>query len=76
MELDKKTFVGDFSYYRDASRSNAVSYLYAHDLNSDGVDEVMFVAFETQPITPAQYSNNSVHIFGWQAAHLKKSRSS
>jgi Ca2+-binding RTX toxin-like protein len=72
MELDKKTFVGDFSYYRDASRSNAVSYLYAHDLNGDGVDEVMFVAFETQPNTPAQYSNTSVHIFGWQAGVFKE----
>ena len=66
MQLDTKTFAGKFSYYRDGSQSNAVSYLYAHDLNGDGVDEVLFVAFETQPNTPSQYSNTSVHLFGWQ----------
>jgi hypothetical protein len=27
---------------------------------------VLFVAFETQPNTPSQYSNTSVHLFGWQ----------
>ena len=67
MQLDSKTLAGTFSYYRDGSQNNPVSYLYAHDLNGDGVDEVLFVAFETQPNTPAQYSNTSVHIFGWQA---------
>jgi len=72
MQLDKKTFVGNFAYYRDGSRSNAVSYLYARDLDGDGSDEVMFVAFETQPNTPAQYSNTSVHIFGWQAGTFKE----
>lgn len=66
MQLDNKTLAGKFSYYRDGSQSNAVSYLYAHDLNGDGVDEVLFVAFETQPNTPSQYSNTSVHLFGWQ----------
>lgn len=72
MQLDSKTLVGTFSYYRDGSRSNAVSYLYAQDLNGDGVDEVLFVAFETQPNTPAQYSNTSVHLFGWQAGAFKE----
>lgn len=66
MQLSPKTFVGSFNYYRDGSQNNPVSYLYAHDLNNDGVDEVLFVAFETQPNTPSQYSNTSVHIFGWQ----------
>lgn len=66
MQLDNKTFAGNFSYYRDGSQNNAVSYQYAHDLNGDGIDEVLFVAFETQPNTPSQYSNTSVHLFGWQ----------
>ena len=67
MRLSQKTWVGSFSYYRDGSQSNPVSYVYAHDLNNDGVDEVLFVAFETQPNTPSEYSNTSVHVFGWQA---------
>lgn len=65
MKLGSKTLAGTFSYYRDGSRSNAVSYMYAHDLDGDGVDEVLFVSFETQPNTPDQYSNTSVHLFGW-----------
>lgn len=65
MQLSNKTLAGFFSYYRDGSQSNPVSYMYAHDINNDGVDEVLLVAFETQPNTPAQYSNTSVHIFGW-----------
>lgn len=68
MQLDNKSLVGNFSYYRDGSRSNAVSYMYAHDLNGDGIDEVLFVAFETQPNTTAQYSNTSVHLFGWRGS--------
>ena len=71
MQLDNKTLAGNFSYYRDGSRSNAVSYLYAHDLNGDGIDEVLFVAFETQPNTPSQYSNTSVHLFGWQGSSFQ-----
>lgn len=72
MQLDDKQLAGTFTYYRDGSRSNAVSYLYAQDFNGDGVDEVLFVAFETQPNTPAQYSNTSVHLFGWQAGSFKE----
>lgn len=65
LQLDTKYLAGSFSYYRDGSQSNPVSYMYAHDINNDGVDEVVLVAFETQPNTPAKYSNTSVHIFGW-----------
>lgn len=72
MQLESKTFAGAFSYYSDGSRSNPVSYLYAQDLNKDCVDEVLFVAFETQPNTPSQYSNTSVHIFGWQEGTFKE----
>jgi len=72
MQLDQKTFVSNFAYYRDGSHSNAVSYLYSQDLDGDGVDEVMFASFETQPNTPAQYSNTSIHIFGWQGGNFKE----
>lgn len=81
MQLDSKTFGGVFSYYSDGSRENPVSYLYAQDLNKDGIDEVLFVAFETQISTPTQgvvapvhsnYSNTSVHIFGWQEGTFKE----
>lgn len=71
MQLGSKTLAGTFSYYSDGSRANPVSYLYAQDLNKDGVDEVLFVAFETQPNTPGQYSNTSVHIFGWHEGTFK-----
>lgn len=64
--------VGEFSYYRDGSTSNPVSYLYAHDVDDDGLDEVFMIAFETQPNTPANYSNTSVHIFGWEAGAFKE----
>ena len=72
MQLSTKTLIGSFSYYRDGSTRNPVSYLYAHDLNNDGVDEVLFVAFETQPNAPEQYSDTSIHIFGWQAGTFKE----
>lgn len=55
-----------FQYYRDGSRSNPVSFIFTQDINGDGVEEVFFVAFETQPNSHAQYSNTSVQIFGWQ----------
>jgi len=64
--LGTKTSAGSFTYYRDGSISNPVSYIYAKDINNDGVDEVFFVAFETQPNTQANYSNTSIHIFGWE----------
>ena len=72
MLLGQKTLAGNFSYYRDGSQSNPVSYMYAHDIDSDGVDEVLLVSFETQPNTPAQYSNTSVHLFGWRQGQFQE----
>lgn len=66
MQIGAKQSAGQFSYYTDGSRSNPVSYIFAKDLDGDGSQEVLFVAFETQPNTPAAYSNTSVHIFGWK----------
>ena len=64
--LGTKISAGSFAYYRDGSVSTPISYMYAQDINKDGVDEVFFVAFEAQPNTLATYSNTSVHIFGWE----------
>lgn len=55
-----------FQYYRDGSTSNPVSYIHPRDIDGDGVDEIFFVSFETQPNTPNKYSNTSVHILGWE----------
>ena len=64
--LGAGTQAGSFSYYRDGSLSNPVSYLYAQDVDGDGLDEVFMVAFETQPNTPANYSATGVRVFGWK----------
>ena len=65
MNISNPVLAGQFSYYLDGSRSNPVSYLFSKDLNQDSIDEVFFVSFETQPNSPQNYSNTSVHIFGW-----------
>ena len=69
--LGLESLVATFSYYRDGSVNNPVSYMFAQDLNGDGVDEVFLVAFETQPNTPALYSNTEVRILGWRAGVLQ-----
>ena len=70
--LGTKTSAGSFTYYRDGSTSNPVSYIFAKDINNDGVDEVFFVEFETQTNTQANYSNTSIHIFGWENSVFKE----
>ena len=65
------TLAGTFSYYRDGSTNNPVSFLYAQDLDGDGVDEVIMVAFETQPNTPSNYSNTGIRIWGWSLGVFK-----
>jgi hypothetical protein len=64
--LGTKTLAGTFTYYRDGSVSTPISYMYARDLNNDGVDEVFFVAFAVQRNTLSTYGSTSVHIFGWE----------
>lgn len=61
----------NFGYYRDGSTRNPVSYIYPKDIDGDGIDEIFFFAFETQPNTPGQYSNTSIHILGWDAGEFK-----
>ena len=43
---------------------------YVVDINSDGVDELLFAGFESQPNTPADYDNVSMSLFGWQNGQL------
>lgn len=61
-----------FKYYRDGSTNNPVSYIYAKDIDGDGIDEIFFVSFETQPNTPSEYSNTSIHILGWESGVFKE----
>ena len=72
LNLGPSTVAGTFDYYRDGSNRPVVRYVYPQDLNGDGVDEILFAGFETQPNTPSQYSNTSVHIFGWVNGKLKE----
>ncbi|UOD50475.1 FG-GAP-like repeat-containing protein [Orrella daihaiensis] len=60
------SFAGTFSYAAGSDFTYAVRYNYPVDLNNDGVDELIFAGFETQPNTPSQYSDTKVTIFGWE----------
>jgi hypothetical protein len=60
-----------FSGTGDKNYTGAVNMIYSRDLNGDGIDEILFSGFETQPNTPATYSNTQISIFGWQNGKLK-----
>ena len=71
--LGSATNAGSFNFYSDGStRPLAHKNIYPIDINGDGVDEVIFAGFETQPNTPSTYSNTSIHIFGWQSGKLQE----
>jgi hypothetical protein len=72
LALGPASLAGTFNYYRDGSINNPVSYMYAQDIDGDGIDEVFFIAFESQPNLPNEYSNTSIHIFGWEAGLFKE----
>lgn len=55
-----------FKYSDSPGFSLAVRYNYSVDLDGDGLDELIFAGFETQPNTPANYDNTNVAIFGWR----------
>lgn len=63
--FSEESILVTFGYYRDGSLNNPVSYIYPKDIDGDGVDEIFFVSFETQPNKPETYSNTSVHMLGW-----------
>ena len=67
--LGQVVSVGSFSYAAGSGEANftqAVNMIYTQDLNADGIDEVIFSGFETQPNTPSKYSNTQIAIFGWK----------
>lgn len=72
MNLSKKKLVGEFSFYSNNDGETPVSYIFAKDINNDGVDEVFFAGFETQPNTPENYTNTTIHIFGWIGDQLQE----
>ena len=60
-----------FNYFKDGSMSSvAHNDPYVVDINSDGVDELLFAGFESQPNTPTDYDNVSMSLFGWQNGQL------
>jgi Ca2+-binding RTX toxin-like protein len=69
IRLGKTTSAGSFDFFSglgDKELTYACSMAYAKDLNGDGIDEVIFSGWETQPNTPSKYSNTQITIFGWR----------
>lgn len=65
LQIGPLSYAGFFGYGAGPDFNYAVRYNYPVDLNNDGVDELIFAGFETQPNTPDQYSDTAVTIFGW-----------
>jgi FG-GAP-like repeat len=61
---------GSFSYSDISGFTYANGDVYAFDYNNDGVQEVLFSAFETQYNTPENFTNSNVSIFGWKDGKL------
>ena len=70
MELRERRFVDELSYFQDTnSPAFPVSYLYPKDLDDDGIDEVFFVAFDTQPNSSETYTDTNIYVFGWDVSN-------
>ena len=62
-----------FNYFKDGTLSPVATIdPLVVDVNSDGVDELLFAGFESQPNIPANYDNVSMSLFGWQDGRLAK----
>ena len=61
---------GSFSYSDTSGFTYANGDVYAFDYNNDGVQEVLFSAFETQYNTPENFTNSNISIFGWKDGEL------
>jgi hypothetical protein len=48
-----------------------VAIKYSQDLDGDGINEVIFGAFETQPNTPENFTDSKISIFGWENGKFK-----
>lgn len=71
LRLGSREVAGSFYWFQDQSnRFVAHNDLYVQDIDGDGTEEIFFAGFETQPNTPAEYSNISTSIFGWSAGQL------
>ena len=60
---------GSFNFFSGTGDKNltyACYMMYSRDLNGDGIDEVIFSGWETQPNTSLTYSNTQLTIFGWK----------
>ena len=59
--------IGTFSYSADPNSDYTypVAFRYSTDLNNDGINEIIFSAFETQPNSPSTFTNSKISIFGW-----------
>ena len=56
-----------FDYFKDGNISSVATIdPLVVDVNSDGIDEILYAGFESQPNTPANYDNVSMNLFGWQ----------
>jgi len=53
MQLTSAGQIGSFKYSDSPGFTYAVRYNYTVDLNGDGLDELIFAGFETQPNSPA-----------------------
>jgi len=72
VRLGPVSSAGTFSWFIDGSqRPVAHNDIYVADLDGDGLEELIFAGFETQPNTPEEFSNISVRIFGWSGGKLK-----
>jgi hypothetical protein len=69
IKLGKTTSAGSFNFFSglgDKELTYACNMAYSKDLDGDGIDEVIFSGWETQPNTPSKYSNTQITIFGWR----------
>lgn len=74
LTIGTQKIAGSFNYFSglgDPSPTGAGNFVQSVDLDGDGVDEVIFYGFETQPNTPATYSNTKITIFGWSNGAFK-----
>lgn len=70
INVASRSLAGSFSYYAENNTRFTVRYAYPIDLNNDGLEEIIFAGLETAPNTPAEYTNTTVHIFGWNNQQL------
>jgi Ca2+-binding RTX toxin-like protein len=69
IKLGKTRAAGSFNFFSgagDKTLTYACNMVYAKDLNGDGIDEVIFSGWETQPNLPATYSHTQITIYGWR----------